>query len=88
MQTMKRKKQAPQQFELPVAGEVFNLKQETTPAPTDNEGKVYVLRARYLEDTWVAFGGYKMTRSEAEIAAQHCRQIWKNVSYTIEKTNQ
>lgn len=80
-----RKHKAPQ-FELPIAGEAFNLTSENVPAPKDNSGAVYVVRARRGEETWIAFGGLKMTLDMAELTAQQCRQIWKEITYTVEKT--
>lgn len=83
---MKRKRKDPEQFELPITKDAFNLIQETTPAPKDDAGPVYVIRARRGEETWLAYDGLKMTREQAEITAQACRKIWKEVSYTVEKT--
>lgn len=80
----KKKHNAPQ-FEFPIAGEAFNLTSENIPAPKDNEGKVYVLECRRGEETWLAYGGLKMTRDMAELTAQHSRQIWKEVTYTVKK---
>lgn len=84
----KPRKHIAKQFELPIAKDAFNLEQETTQAPRDNEGRVYVVRATRGESTWLAFNGLKMTREQAELTAQQSRQIWKEVTYTVEKSNQ
>ncbi len=74
------------QYEFPVAKEAFNLTHEETPAPKDNAGRVYVITCKGSNgNEYLAYNGLLMTLDEAELCAQQCRQIWKEITYTVKK---
>jgi len=88
MQAMKRKKHKAQQFEMPIASEAFNLEQETTQAPQDDKGHVYVVEIKRGKKSWLMHNGIKMSRAMVELNIQDARKIWKDASFIIKDTTE